>query len=108
MTTTISAVESAKQLAAYRAVDEHFPATARHVGIGSGSTVVYVVDRIAQLPRDRTDHVIFVPTGYQSRELILKAGLRLGSIDMTVELDVVFDGTPLTPSRAAGASNHQN
>ncbi|KAF8245852.1 ribose 5-phosphate isomerase [Wilcoxina mikolae CBS 423.85] len=88
----LSVVESAKRQAAYRAVDEHFPANARYVGIGSGSTVVYVVDRIAQLPRERTDHVTFVPTGYQSRELILKAGLKLGSIEMCPELDVVFDG----------------
>lgn len=88
----LSIVESAKRLAAYRAVDEHFPTNARYVGIGSGSTVVYVVERIAQFARERTDHVTFVPTGYQSRELILKAGLKLGSIEMCPELDVVFDG----------------
>jgi ribose 5-phosphate isomerase A len=92
-TTTLSTVESAKRLAAYRAVDEHLSLNARSVGIGSGSTVVYVVERIAQLPRERTDHIVFIPTGYQSRELIIKAGLRLGSIDMHAEtLDVVFDG----------------
>jgi ribose 5-phosphate isomerase A len=86
-------IESAKRLAAYRAVDEHFPASARAVGIGSGSTVVYVVERISQLPRERTEHVTFIPTGYQSRELIVRAGLRLGSIDMyTEQLEVVFDG----------------
>jgi ribose 5-phosphate isomerase A len=85
-------IEGAKRLAAYRAVDEHFPQNARYVGIGSGSTVVYVVERIAQLPRDRTDHVVFIPTGFQSKELILKAGLKLGAIDMYTDLDVVFDG----------------
>ncbi|KAI5852265.1 ribose 5-phosphate isomerase A [Tricharina praecox] len=86
-------IEGAKRLAAYRAVDEHFPPNARFVGIGSGSTVVYVVERIAQLPRERTDHVVFVPTGFQSRELILRAGLKLGSVDMATEpLEVVFDG----------------
>lgn len=86
-------VEGAKRRAAYHAVDEHFPPNARFVGIGSGSTVVYVVERIAQLPRERTDHVVFIPTGYQSRELILRAGLKLGSVDIVTEsLDVVFDG----------------
>ncbi|KAA8913245.1 ribose-5-phosphate isomerase [Sphaerosporella brunnea] len=93
MATTLPLIESAKRLAAYRAVDEHFPPNARSIGIGSGSTVVYVVERISLLPRERTDHVTFIPTGYQSRELIVKAGLRLGSIDMHTEtLDVVFDG----------------
>ena len=57
MATKLSIVESAKREAAYRAVDEHFPAVARHIGIGSGSTVVYVVERIAQLPRERTESV---------------------------------------------------
>jgi len=86
-------VEGAKRRAAYHAVDEHFPPNARFVGIGSGSTVVYVVERIAQLPRERTDHVVFIPTGYQSRELILRAGLKLGGVDTVTEsLDVVFDG----------------
>lgn len=85
-------VEAAKRLAAYRAVDEQFPPHARHVGIGSGSTVVYIVERIAQLPRETTDSIVFVPTGYQSRELILRAGLKLGSIDMHIELEIAFDG----------------
>lgn len=92
MTTPQMTVESAKRLAAYRAVDEHFPAHARYIGIGSGSTVVYVVERIAQLSREVTDQILFVPTGYQSRELILRAGLKLGSIDMHTELEVAFDG----------------
>lgn len=92
MAAPILNVESAKRLAAHRAVDEHFPAHARHVGIGSGSTVVYVVERIAQLSREITDGIIFVPTGYQSRELILRAGLKLGSIEMHTDLEVAFDG----------------
>lgn len=92
MATPQLTVESAKRLAAYRAVDEHFPPHARHIGIGSGSTVVYVVERIAQLSREITDPIVFVPTGYQSRELILRAGLKLGSIDMHTELEVAFDG----------------
>lgn len=92
MAAPILNVESAKRLAAHRAVDEHFPAHARHVGIGSGSTVVYVVERIAQLSREITDGILFVPTGYQSRELILRAGLKLGSIELHTDLEVAFDG----------------
>ena len=92
MTTTLSVVESAKRQAAYRAVDEHFPPHARFVGIGSGSTVVFVVERIVQLGRDITDSVTFIPTGYQSKELIINGGLKLGSIDRYTELDIAFDG----------------
>lgn len=89
----LSLVESSKRAAAYRAVDEHYPASAKVIGIGSGSTVVYVVERIAQLPRDKTDGVVFVPTGYQSRDLIVKAGLKLGSVELLTEMmDITFDG----------------
>lgn len=88
----IDLVEEAKRAAAYRAVDDHFPADAKVVGIGSGSTVVYVVERISQ--RSDVAHVIFVPTGFQSRELIKAAGLTLGTIDSyrIGDLDVAFDG----------------
>ena len=41
-------VEAAKRLAAYAAVDRHVKPGMRIVGIGSGSTVPYVVERIVQ------------------------------------------------------------
>ncbi|KAI9756908.1 MAG: hypothetical protein M4579_003662 [Chaenotheca gracillima] len=74
-------IENAKRLAAYRAVKDHFPHDARYVGIGSGSTVVYVVEAIAALGRDVTSKMTFVPTGSQSKQLIIEARFNLGSID---------------------------
>uniref|UniRef100_A0A0B7K9V0 Ribose-5-phosphate isomerase n=1 Tax=Bionectria ochroleuca TaxID=29856 RepID=A0A0B7K9V0_BIOOC len=46
MSSAASLVESAKKAAAFQAVDEHLLPEHRFVGIGSGSTVVYVVDAI--------------------------------------------------------------
>lgn len=46
-----SPVERAKRMAAFRAVDAHIKPHHRVIGIGSGSTVPYVVDRILQLGR---------------------------------------------------------
>lgn len=88
----INLVEGAKKAAAYKAVDDNFPPNARVVGIGSGSTVVYVVERIAQ--RSDVGRIIFVPTGFQSRELLKAAGLNIGSIDnyKVGDLDIAFDG----------------
>lgn len=88
----IDLVEKAKKAAAYRAVDDHFPQNAKVVGIGSGSTVVYVVQRIAQ--RADVAGVIFVPTGFQSRQLLQKSGLIIGSIENygVGDLDIAFDG----------------
>jgi ribose 5-phosphate isomerase A len=94
MTTTI---ESAKSLAAYRAVRNHFDPTFRYVGIGSGSTIKYVVEAIAETLRSNppASPISFIPTGYQSRMVILDAGLTPLAFDHLphdVVLDVAFDG----------------
>lgn len=89
--------DAAKRTAAFNAVDEHFPMNGKVVGIGSGSTVVFAVERIKQL-RDAgkfpNEQITFVPTGFQSKLLILDAGLKLGSIESYKkgDLDVIFDG----------------
>ncbi|KAJ8060591.1 hypothetical protein OCU04_010902 [Sclerotinia nivalis] len=77
----LSPVEASKRRAAYKAVEDHFDSSYKYIGIGSGSTVVYVVEAIAAKGRDITSHMIFVPTGDQSKQLIIEAGLPLGSID---------------------------
>ena len=62
------------------------------IGIGSGSTVPYVVERIvaqgADANRDRT----FVPTGFQSKALILNSKLNLGDVEQFGDIDVTIDG----------------
>lgn len=78
---SLNPVEAAKRLAAYKAVEDHFDPSFRYIGIGSGSTVVYVVEAIAEKGHAITSKQIFVPTGDQSKQLILEAGLPLGSID---------------------------
>ncbi|KAJ6164734.1 Ribose-5-phosphate isomerase [Penicillium chermesinum] len=90
----MSDVEAAKRAAAKAAVANHYPHEARWVGIGSGTTVVYVVEAIKELGVD-TSATRFVPTGYQSRQLIVKAGLtavEFDSIPAGTILDVAFDG----------------
>ena len=99
MASAVELVESAKKLAAFQAVDEHLLPSHRYVGIGSGSTVVYVVDAIVAKGPAFYGHMIFVPTGSQSKGLIRAAGLTLNNLnerpiinDRPVELDVAFDG----------------
>ncbi|KAK1700043.1 ribose 5-phosphate isomerase A [Colletotrichum godetiae] len=95
-----SLVEQTKKAAAYRAVDEHLTPGARYVGIGSGSTVVYVVDAIAAKGPAFYGEMTFFPTGSQSKGLIRAAGLRLCNLDdrpigpdgKLVAIDVAFDG----------------
>lgn len=83
-------IETAKKLAAYKAVDENLPPNAKVIGIGSGSTVVYVAERIGQLPNK--DDFVCVSTGFQSKALIIDNGLHLGQIEQYPSLDIAFDG----------------
>lgn len=83
-------MEQAKKIAAYQAVDENFPKNAKVIGIGSGSTVVYVAERIGQLSNKSS--FICIPTGFQSKQLIIDNGLKLGSLEQYPNLDIAFDG----------------
>ncbi|KIJ56297.1 hypothetical protein M422DRAFT_23587 [Sphaerobolus stellatus SS14] len=87
-----SPVEAAKRLAAYAAVDRHVLAQHKVIGIGSGSTVPYVVDRIVAQGPAANKGRIFLPTGFQSKELIVNAGLALGDIEQYPDIDVTIDG----------------
>ena len=88
-------IETAKRNAATLAVKEHFPPNPTYIGIGSGSTIVYVVDAIKSLNLPNISQIAFVPTGYQSRRLITDAGLRdikFDSLPAGKLIDVAFDG----------------
>lgn len=90
----MSNVEEAKRAAATTAVANHYPKNAKWVGIGSGTTIVYVVEAIKALGVDTTA-TRYVPTGYQSRQLIVNAGLtavEFDAIPRGTVLDVAFDG----------------
>ncbi|KAK4209977.1 ribose 5-phosphate isomerase [Rhypophila decipiens] len=95
-------VESSKRKAAYKAVKDYLDPSYKRIGIGSGSTVVYVVEAIAALGPDVTSGMIFYPTGAQSEELIETAGLTLQPINKLPsgqQLDVAFDGADEVDTR---------
>lgn len=92
--TMASAIEAAKRAAGQAAVANHYPKDAKYVGIGSGSTIVYVVEAIKESGID-TSMTRYVPTGFQSKQVILSAGLTVVEFDSLPEgtvLDVAFDG----------------
>lgn len=84
-------VESAKRAAAHTAVDDHVK-DAYRVGVGSGSTVVYAVERLAQRVHEEGLKVVCVPTSFQARQLIVNNNLELSDLEITPELDVAIDG----------------
>ncbi|KAL9089324.1 MAG: hypothetical protein Q9159_002625 [Coniocarpon cinnabarinum] len=91
-------IESAKKAASERAVSDHFDVKShKRVGIGSGSTIKYVVDTIKETcSREASPpQILFVPTGHGSRELVTNAGLiaiDYETLEPDHNLDVAFDG----------------
>lgn len=63
-----------------------------HHPVLPGSTVPYVVERIVQQGPSVNAKRWFVPTGFQSKELIVQAGLQLGDVDSFPNIDVTIDG----------------
>ncbi|KAI6369297.1 hypothetical protein MCOR25_004478 [Pyricularia grisea] len=91
----VQLIEMAKKAAAFTAVKDHLDPRYKHVGIGSGSTVVYVVEAIKELHPEASKHMTFYPTGDQSKGLIKAGGLRAAPIEDRPQgslLDVYFDG----------------
>lgn len=91
MESTTNCVSEAKKWAAVRAVDLHVQ-NSQCIGIGSGSTIVYAVQRIAQRVKEENLIVTCVPTSFQARQLITDNHLILGDLDTNPILDVVIDG----------------
>ncbi|KAI0134965.1 ribose 5-phosphate isomerase [Daldinia grandis] len=98
-------IESAKRAACRQAVANHFSPGFTYVGIGSGSTVAYVVEAIAELGPSVTSKMKFIPTGSGSTSLIHTAGLSVLQVpDLLLEIgfnpgsadrqpiDIYFDG----------------
>lgn len=90
-TIVIMALEKAKQVAACRAVDE-FVTNNSIFGVGSGSTVVYAVQRLAERVETENLKVTCIPTSFQAKQLIIKHNLILGELDTNPNLDVTIDG----------------
>lgn len=87
-----NSVEDGKKRAAYAAVDDNVR-SGMVVGIGSGSTIVYAVNRIQELVEQKKLTLVgCVPTSFQSIDLIETAGLPLSDLRHHPTLDVALDG----------------
>lgn len=84
-------IESGKKNAALKAVEENIKKD-MIIGIGSGSTIVYAVQIIAEIIQKEHLNLKCIPSSYQSYQLILNNGLELASLDQYPEIDLVLDG----------------
>ncbi|XP_043368663.1 ribose-5-phosphate isomerase isoform X2 [Dermochelys coriacea] len=62
------------------------------LGIGSGSTIVPAVHRLAERVKQENLNIVCIPTSFQARQLIVQNDLRLSDLDRYPELDVAIDG----------------
>ncbi|KAI8381449.1 ribose-5-phosphate isomerase [Radiomyces spectabilis] len=91
--TAVSKADIAKRSAAYEAVNQCLNSSAlnrRVVGLGSGTTIEFAIERIKQ--RKELHDLIFIPTSFQTQQLILKNKLRLGSLNEHPVVDLTIDG----------------
>lgn len=87
----IMSLNDAKRLAAYKAVDDNV----RHdmvLGVGSGSTIVFAVERLKERVNREQLAITCIPTSFQSRQLIIENGLKLGDLETNPKLDCAIDG----------------
>jgi ribose 5-phosphate isomerase A len=81
---SIDAVQKLAKDAARRVKDS------KVVGLGSGSTMAYIVREMAKLPDKGS--IEFIPTSLQIKLEAEKSGLGLGDESRIPEIDIVFDG----------------
>lgn len=78
-------------MAACRAVDDYVTKD-MVLGIGSGSTIVYAVQRLKDVVKEKNLKVVCIPTSFQAKQLIVSNQLTLGELDTNPKLDLVIDG----------------
>ncbi|XP_055533954.1 ribose-5-phosphate isomerase [Wyeomyia smithii] len=88
---SIMSLEQAKKIAAFKAVDEYVKDNTV-VGIGSGSTVVYAVQRLVERVKSEKLNLICIPTSFQARQLIIENALTLGDLEQNPRIDCAIDG----------------
>jgi len=105
-------VEGAKALAGKTAVDNHVSKETKVVGVGSGSTIVYAVKRLAERVKEEGLQLRCIPTSFQARQLIQQHGLVLSDLETDPRIDVTIDGcdeadTDLTLIKGGGGCQTQ-
>ena len=90
MSRNLSAIDTAKFVAAKRACD--FVESGMRVGLGSGSTAAWMVRCLGEMVREDGLDIVGVPTSSRTAELATEVGVRITTLDDAKWLDVTIDG----------------
>merc|ERR1719199_1865501 len=81
-----------KKQVGYKAVDD-FVSSGMVVGLGTGSTAYFAVERVGQLLKEGTlKDIICIPTSVRTKEQAEELGIPLVTLDTHSKLDVAIDG----------------
>ena len=79
-----------KKMAGYRAAE--FVEDGMVVGIGSGSTIAYVIEALGKRVSEEGLNIIGVPTSDKTRRTAAKLGISMHNIDDVDHIDLTIDG----------------
>ncbi|KAM7277060.1 hypothetical protein ACFE04_018926 [Oxalis oulophora] len=89
--TPVLTQDQLKKLAADKAVE--YVKSGMVLGLGTGSTAAFVVDKIGQLLKtNELTNIIGVPTSKRTQEQALSLGIPLSTLDQHSHLDLAIDG----------------
>ena len=91
MSSDLSPIDKAKFVAAKRAT--RFVETGMRVGLGTGSTAVWLVRCLGEMVREEGLRIKGVPTSNATAELARDVGIDVISLDEAKWLDLTIDGT---------------
>jgi len=81
-----------KKQVGYQAIDDYVTSGMK-VGLGTGSTAAFAVERLGMLLKDGTlKDIIAVPTSVRTKEQAEELGIPLTTLDEYSRLDVAIDG----------------
>lgn len=85
-------IEKSKKAAAFQAIDENVDSSVKVMGIGSGSTIVYAVERLAERVRKENLDIQCIPSSFQSKQLLAKHHLKATDLEAFTKIDLTIDG----------------
>jgi ribose 5-phosphate isomerase A len=84
--------EELKKMVGYKAVDDYVKSN-MVIGLGTGSTAYYAVERVGQLLADGTlTNILAIPTSIRTKEQAESLNIPLVTLDTHSTLDVAIDG----------------
>jgi ribose 5-phosphate isomerase A len=90
MSDTLSPIDTAKFVAAKRAVE--FVQDGMKLGLGTGSTAFWMVRLLGEMVRNDGLNIVGVPTSARTAELARQEGIKVISLDEAKWLDLTIDG----------------